>query len=116
MPKGAEIDSQWVRVGPAFGVCRVTNRNDLWAAQCAWFGVDGLGGTYRLNELDSLLARGAMSESTWCVAMSYRYPMSASSLVDAQARAQAMLPPNAPKKLRDEISKKLRAHQQSARK
>ena len=114
MPRGSVIDSLWVRLGPGFGMCRVKGSSRLWAAQCVWFGIEGIPNQLFLrSQMDSLEGCGAIGPSTITTARSYRYPVRAERESIAAELALRRLPSRAPKAVREQIEATLRAHARS---
>ena len=88
LSKQAVIDSEWIRIGPAFGIVRVKDEPALWAAQCAWFLiVEEPEKIVRLEELDSLAAIGVLKPTSMLVSLCFRYPVKGRTVEEARTRA-----------------------------
>ena len=107
IPGDAELDTTWIKLGPAFGVCRIRNRTNAWAAQCSWFELIGEPDhVYRIEELDSLEAHGRLTPSTRLAQASYRYAVRAASEAEARERAVRTRPAKPPKVIRQELRRR----------
>ena len=101
LPRGLELDSEWLRFAPALRGCRVLNRRNTWVAECAWFHIVGEDArVYRMEELDSLYAQGRVSESSHFTAARYRYLIHAGSRDEAARVAAKQWPTRAPEAVR----------------
>ena len=88
LPRHAAVDSTWRRIGQAFGLRRIVNRKNAWAAECAWIRpVNAPVRTYTLGELMSLDDRGQIPVDMLFVAVNYKWVVRGETVDDAKQHA-----------------------------
>ena len=99
LPRGAELDTTWVRFGSYLSGCRIVNRRHQWVASEPWFELTrGQEQFVNMATLDSMHEAGNFPDSEMIpvVGVRYRYLVHADSTKQARQQALAMRPRTAP--------------------
>jgi len=106
MPRGSEIDTNWVNVVPPLQVSKVLNRPGMWAAGYEWFQFDiHPGKTLTFSELVDLAEAESIPDSAKVARVRLIYPVRARTFEEAAATARRRASKGIPAHVQQEFEK-----------